>query len=118
MRPFHIVLSAAAFLTLTAAPSFAADCALPGTAPAVPDGATATLEQMKAGHQAVQSYANALQSVQDCYEAKIKLGQKNTKPEELQKWRDAGNAAVDQAKAFGDAYTAQVKIYKARQPVK
>jgi hypothetical protein len=84
----------------------------------VPDGATATVDQMKAAHEAIQSYANSLQSVQDCYEAKIKLGQKNTKPEELQKMRDAGNAAVDQAKALGDSYSAQVKIFKARAPVK
>ncbi|MDB5395815.1 MAG: hypothetical protein JWM91_3321 [Rhodospirillales bacterium] len=118
MRPFHHVITAAAFLALTAAPAFAADCAQPGPAPVIPDGATATLDQMKTAHEAVQSYANSLQSVQDCYEAKIKLGQKNTKPEELQKMRDQGNAAVDQAKALGDAYSAQVKIYKTRTPVK
>lgn len=119
MRPFHQVLSAAAFLVLIASPAaFAADCAQPGPAPAVPDGTTATVDQMKAAHEAIQSYANSLQLVQDCNEAKIKLAQKSTKPEELQKMRDQGNAAVDQAKALGEAYSAQVKIFKARAPVK
>jgi hypothetical protein len=117
MRRFHIALSAAIF-AFVAAPAFAADCAQPGPAPAVPDGTTATVDQMKAAHQAIQSYANTLQSVQDCYEAKIKMGAKTTKPEDLQKMRDAGNAAVDQAKALSDAYSAQVKIFKARVPTK
>jgi hypothetical protein len=117
MRRFHIALSAAIF-AFAAAPVFAADCAQPGPAPAVPDGSTATVDQMKAAHESIQSYANTLQSVQDCYEAKIKIGAKTTKPEDLQKMRDAGNAAVDQAKALSDAYSAQVKIFKARAPAK
>jgi opacity protein-like surface antigen len=114
MRRIHIALCTAAFLAVAASPAFAADCAQPGPAPAVPDGATATVDQMKTAHAAIQSYANTLQSVQDCYEAKIKLGQKTTKPEDLQKMRDAGNAAVDQAKSLSDAYSAQVKVFKAR----
>jgi opacity protein-like surface antigen len=118
MRAIRNALAAAAFLALAGSPAFAADCAQPGPAPVIPDGSTATLDQMKAAHEAVQSYANLLQSLQDCYEAKIKLGQKDTKPEELQKMRDAGNAAVDEAKAMGDAYSAQVKVYKARTQVK
>jgi hypothetical protein len=118
MRPLHHALSAAAFLVLLAAPAFAADCPTPGPAPVVPDGTTATVDQMKAAHEQIQSYANLLQSVQDCYEAKIKMAPKGAKADDLQKLRDSGNAAVDQAKALGDAYSAQVKIFKARAPVK
>jgi hypothetical protein len=118
MRPFHHALCAAGFLAFVASPAFAVDCPAPGPAPAVPDGATANVDQMKAAHEQIQSYANLLQSVQDCNEAKIKMAPKGTKPDDLQKLRDAGNAAVDQAKALGDAYSAQVKIFKARAPVK
>ena len=117
MRRFHIALSAAVFVVV-ASSAFAADCAQPGPAPAIPDGTTATVDQMKAAHQAVQSYALALEAVQDCNEAKIKMAPKGTKPEQLQKMRDEGNAAVDQAKALSDAYSAQVKIFKARAPTK
>jgi len=116
MRRSINALCAAAFLAAFAAPAFAADCSPPGPAPVIPDGTTATLEQMNATKSAVQSYVNALQSVQDCNEAKIKLGQKTIKPDDLQKLRDAGNAAVDQAAALAAAYSAQKKIFLARAP--
>jgi hypothetical protein len=115
MRRFHIALSAAVFV-IVAAPVFAADCAQPGQAPVIPDGTTATAAQMNAAKAAVQSYVNSLQSVQDCYEAKIKMVSKSTKPDELQKMRDAGNAAVDQATALAAAYSAQKKIFNNRAP--
>jgi hypothetical protein len=117
MRRFHHVLSVAALFAVVAFPVFAADCAQPAEAPVIPDGTTATVDQFKAAHTAVQSYVNSLQSLQDCTEAKIKLAPKTTKPEELQKLRDQGNAAIDQAKALSDSYSAQVKIFKARAPL-
>jgi opacity protein-like surface antigen len=117
MRRSSIALSAVVFAAF-ASSAFAADCAQPGPAPVIPDGTTATVDQMKATHQAVQSYVQTLESVQDCNEAKIKMAPKGTKPDDLQKLRDAGNAAIDQAKAISDAYSAQVKIFKARPPTK
>jgi hypothetical protein len=115
MRRFQIALSAAVF-AVAASPAFAADCPAPGPAPVIPDGTTATAEQMNATKAAVQSYVNALQSVQDCNEARIKMGQKTIKPDDLQKMRDAGNAAVDQAQALATAYMAQKKIFTNRAP--
>jgi hypothetical protein len=114
MRRFLQSLSVAAVLGLAAIPAFAEDCPQPGPAPAIPDGATATVDQMKAAHEAVQSYVNLLQSEQDCVETRIKIAPKGTKAEVLQKLRDQGNAAIDQAKALGDSFTASVKAYKAR----
>ena len=110
MRRFQIALSAAVF-AVAASPAFAAECAQPGQAPVVPDGQTATAAQMDTAKQQVQSYVNSLQSVQDCYEAKIKIGRTSLKPDEAQKMRDAGNAAVDQAQALATAYVAQKKIF-------
>ena len=106
--------AAAGFAALMALPATAADCGVPGQAPVIPDGATATVDQMKAAHDSVQSYVQSLESYQDCLEARIKLSMKTAKPEELQKMRDAGNAAIDQAKSLGDTYMTQVKAYKAR----
>lgn len=114
----RLVFGAAFLFALSAVPAFAADCPQPGPAPAIPDGTTATVDQLKAAHEQVQAYVNLLQSEQDCTEARIKMSPKGTKADELQKWRDQGNAAIDQAKALGEAYSAQVKIFKARQPVK
>ena len=113
MRRSHIALCAALFAA-AASPAFAAECAQPGQAPVIPDGQTATSAQMDAAKQQVQSYVNALQSVQDCYEARIKMTQKTAKPDDLQKMRDAGNAAVDQAQALATSYTAQKKIFNNR----
>jgi hypothetical protein len=96
-----------------AAPALA-ECTMPGQAPAVPDGAIATLDQMKQAHTDVQSYVNMLQSFQDCVEAQIKLAPKNTKPEDLQKLRDQGNAAIAQAESLQATYKTQVTAYKAR----
>ncbi len=115
MRRFQIALIAAVF-AVAAAPAFAAECAQPGQAPVIPDGTTATQAQMDAAKQQVQSYVNSLQSVQDCYEARIKMTQKSAKPDDLQKMRDAGNAAVDQAQAIASAYVAQKKIFNNRAP--
>jgi hypothetical protein len=113
MRRFLQCLSVAV-LAAIAGPALADDCAQPGPAPTIPDGATATVDQMKAAHEAIQHYVTLLESEQDCVETRIKIAPKGTKAEELQKLRDQGNAAIDQAKALGDAYSAQVRAFKAR----
>jgi len=113
MRRFLQSLSIAAVAAI-AGPALADDCPQPGPAPAIPDGATATVDQMKSAHEAIQKYVNLLQQEQDCVEARIKISPKGTKAEVLQKLRDQGNAAIDQAKALGDSYSAQVKAFKAR----
>ena len=113
MRRFHLALCAA-LLAAAASPAFAAECAQPGQAPVVPDGQTATQAQMDAAKQQVQAYVNSLQSLQDCYEARIKMTQKTAKPDDLQKMRDAGNAAVAQAQGLAVAYSAQKKIFNNR----
>ncbi|HEX4505766.1 MAG TPA: hypothetical protein VH722_08535 [Alphaproteobacteria bacterium] len=110
MRRFHLALSAA-LLAAAASPAFAAECASPGQAPVIPDGQTATQAQMDTAKQQVQSYVNSLQSLQDCYEARIKMTQKSAKADDLQKMRDAGNAAVTQAQALAATYSAQKKIF-------
>jgi hypothetical protein len=110
-------LGAAMVIAMTmASPAFASDCTMPGPAPVIPDGTAATVDQMKDAHTAVQSYVNLLQSFQDCVEARIKITSKTSKPEDLQKLRDSGNAAIDQAKALSANYAAQVKAFKARAP--
>jgi len=111
-----LTLAAAALFVFAALPAAASECTMPGQAPVIPDGTVATVDQIKEAHAAVQSYVNLLQSYQDCVEARIKMAPKGTKAEELQKLRDSGNAAIDQAKALSDAYSAQVKAFKARAP--
>jgi len=109
--------ASAAVIALIGFPAVAAECLLPtGQAPVIPDGATATADQLKNAQPLVQSYVNQLESYQDCVEARIKLTMKTSKPEDLQKLRDAGNAAVAQATALSQNFSAQVKAFKARAP--
>jgi hypothetical protein len=117
MRYLTLILGAAAVAAFGAFPAFAApDCVMPGQAPVIPDGTTASMDQFKAAHVAVQSYVKSLESYQDCVEARIKMAPPDMKPEDKQKLRDQGNAAIDQAHGLSDAYMEQVKVFKARPP--
>ncbi len=115
MRRTVSSIAVVAFAALSVLSTAAArECEAPGPAPTVPDGSTATADQMQAAHVAVQNYVNTLQAHQDCLEAKIKSSPAGTKAEVLQKMRDEGNAGIDQAQALSASYAAQVKVFKAR----
>ena len=116
MRRSFEALAAAALVAILAVPAAAKECQAPGPAPTIPDGSTATAEQMGAARSAVQSYVNTLQDFQDCVESNIKNAPKGSKQEDLQKLRDQGNAAIDQANALSKSYSDQMKIFKARAP--
>jgi hypothetical protein len=101
-----------ALLASIAGPALADDCQRPTTAPAVPDGAKASVEQFKAAHPAIQAYVQALDAYGDCITAQIKRMPPGSKPDQVQKLRGDSGAALDEAKALSDAYQAQVKILK------
>jgi hypothetical protein len=99
-----------------------ADCPYP-TAPAkLPDGATATLEEMLAGQKAVQEYSKAINDYNACIDKalddQIAKGGDKLKPEQkadLQRMEaQKHNAAVDQLQSVADRFNEQVKIFKAR----
>jgi hypothetical protein len=113
MRYLHRLSGAVALLAIVACPAFADECHRPSSAaPPVPDGATATIVQFKEAHPAVEDYVHALEAYEDCIAARIKLMPAGTKPDDVQKLRADRGAAMDDAKAVGDAYMAQVKIFK------
>jgi hypothetical protein len=112
MRYLHRLFGAMALFASVACPVLADDCHRPTAAPSVPDGAKATTDQFKAAHPTIQAYVQALDAYQDCITVKIKQIPAGTKPDEVQKLRADSSAALDEAKALSDAYSAQVKIYK------
>jgi hypothetical protein len=112
MRYLHRLFGAMALYASVTCPVLADDCQRPTAAPSVPDGAKATTDQFKAAHPTIQAYVQALDAYQDCITAKIKQIPAGTKPDDVQKLRADGSAALDEAKAVSDAYSAQVKIYK------
>jgi hypothetical protein len=108
------VIFAAAIAALFGVEARAEGCGRLSQAPVIPDGTKASVEQLKVAHEAVQSYVNSLQAYQDCQEAQIKMAPKTTKPEDLQKMRDAGNAAIEEAQGLAAQYAEQVRVYRAR----
>ncbi|RMF10094.1 MAG: hypothetical protein D6763_06405 [Alphaproteobacteria bacterium] len=112
----------ALFVSLGAA--LAEDCVAPGASPEIPDGATATTEEMIAGSQAVRTFQADTEAYLDCLTAK------DAELEAIQPAGEEGkaiaakrqalienhNAAVDELNRVANAFNQAVRDYKARQP--
>ena len=113
-------LLAIAFATATAAAY--ADCPYPQAPTKIPDGATATLEEMVAGQKAVGAYQKAINDYTACIDKELddaiaKGGDKLKPAQKADMQRveaQKHNAAVDQLQAVADRFNEQVKVYKAR----
>jgi hypothetical protein len=114
-------LATALLGALTAAPVYA-DCPYPAAPTRLPDGASATLEEMIAGQKAVNEYQKAINDYTSCIDKELddsiaKAGDK-LKPEQkadMQKVEaQKHNAAVDQLQSIADRFNEQVKVFKAR----
>jgi hypothetical protein len=95
--------------------SSGAKCADPPRPPQMPQGATASDEDMKHGREALQKYVNFLQDYQKCMEQQIKDAPPDTKPEVKQQWQANANVAIDAAHEIADVYSIQLRAFKARQ---
>ena len=99
-----------------------ADCPYPQAPTKIPDGATATLEEMVAGQKAVGTYQKAINDYTACIDKElddaIAKGGDKLKPEQKHDMQrveaQKHNAAVDQLQAIADRFNEQVKVYKAR----
>ena len=83
-------------------------------APTIPDGASASEDEMKAGQQAVKAYIASSNAYLECLDAEgVAAG-----AEELPEFKDARvsnyNAAVDEQTAVADSFNAAVKAFKAQ----
>jgi hypothetical protein len=99
-----------------------ADCTYPPPPTKLPDGNTATLEQMMEGKKAVTQYNKDINAYVACIKlehetAVADAGDKLTPKQkadmekiEVQK----NNAAVDQLQSIADRFNEQVRIYKAK----
>ncbi len=113
-------LLAIAFAAATAAAY--ADCPYPQAPTKIPDGATATLEEMVAGQKAIGAYQKAINDYTACIDRELddaiaKAGDKLKPQQKADMQRveaQKHNAAVDQLQAIADRFNEQVKVYKAR----
>jgi hypothetical protein len=99
-----------------------ADCPYPPAPAKLPDGATATMEDMLAGQKTVKEYEKAINDYNACIdkglEDSIAAQGDKLKPEQKADMQrveaQKHNAAVDQLQSVADRFNEQVKVFKAR----
>jgi len=115
-------LPALAATAALAAGAAYADCPYPAAPTKVPDGATATMQEMLEGQKAVAEYNKAVNEYVTCIDKEVddaiaKAGDK-IKPEQkadMQRVENQKhNAAIDQLQSVADRFNEQVKVFKAK----
>ena len=118
------VLYAIAAAAVTAGPVYA-DCTYPAPPEKLPDGNTATRDEMIAGQKAVKDYNSAVTAYLDCIKlehdsAVTKAGDKPS-PDQKKALTDMErvevqkhNAAVDQLQSVADRFNEQVRVFMAK----
>jgi broad-specificity NMP kinase len=109
-----LLLVAAGFVATSAQ----ADCAFPKAPATIPDGKTATAEQMQAAAAEFKAYNDAVEAYGACLEEETKSkssgmadGQvRQLKSIQIKKY----NSAVDELKAKVAQFNEQVRVFKAR----
>ena len=115
------LLAMALTAALMAATAYA-DCPYPPAPDKLPDGASATLEEMIAGQKAVKAYDKAINDYVACIDreldAAITKGGDQLKPQQKADMQHVEaqkhNAAIDQLQNIADRFNEQVKVFKAR----
>jgi hypothetical protein len=115
------LLALAATTALAAGVTYA-DCPYPATPDKLPDGATATLQDMLAGQTAVADYNKAVNAYVACIDKEvddaIAKGGDKIKPEQKADMQrvetQKHNAAIDQLQSVADRFNEQVKAFKAK----
>lgn len=110
-------------VALASAASFADDCAVPA-APTLPDGSTATKEQMLDGQKSIKEYQAANTQYRTCLEPKISAAEvaasgDSPGPElvaTLKTLNDEYNASVSKEEELATGFNAELKKYKAANP--
>jgi hypothetical protein len=126
MKGFLAIAAVTAALG-AAGPAFA-DCSYPPPPDHLPDGNTATLQDMVAAQKAVKDYDKAINAYVACIQlerndATSKMAKPGETPTAEQKKAmddmerveiQKHNAAIDQLQSVADRFNEQVKVYKAK----
>jgi hypothetical protein len=116
------MLYATAAAALLAAGTAYADCPYPTPPEKIPDGATATLDEMLAGQKAINAYNKAVNDYVTCIDKELddniaKQGDKLKPQQKTDMQRveaQKHNAAIDQLQSIADRFNEQVKVFKAK----
>jgi hypothetical protein len=110
---------------LAAAPSSFAACTYPTPLDKLPDGANASIDEMKAANAKVKQYVTDLNTYITCIDQEPPLAQDASKLSDAQKKEQYDrelvrvqkhNAAVDDQKAMRDKWHDVLEAYKAKHP--
>jgi hypothetical protein len=115
------LLALAATAALSAGVAYA-DCPYPTAPDKIPDGATATMQDMLAGQKAVGEYNQAINDYVACIDKDLadaiaKAGDKIKPEQKADMQRIANqkhNAAIDQLQSVADRFNEQVKVFRAK----
>ena len=110
-----LVIAVMALFAATPLRAEVADCGFPPTvSPEIPDGATASREDITAAVSAVKVYGAAVNVFLDCQEeAKKELFLVLSRPQQ-ERWGEDFNALVDRLTLVEMALNDQIRIYNAR----
>ena len=116
------LVSGLLFAGLLAAGSAGAECVYPKAPSNMPDGATATQEQMVAGMKAVKEYNGQVTEYLGCLEkemnARVEAAGPDAPADQIEQIKaihnKRHNAAVEELEAHAARFNEQVKTYKAR----
>jgi hypothetical protein len=100
-----------------------ADCTYPKAPSGLPDGATATQDEMVEGMKAIKDYNNAVTTYLNCLETemntRIEAAGPDAPPEQVEQIKaihtKRHNAAAEELEANAQRFNEQVKVYKARE---
>ncbi len=79
----------------------------------MPDGRTASKEEMVAGQKMVKTYMAAMEEYLDCIDAETNASGEEPTDEERKILVSRHNAAVDEMETIAAAFNEQVRAYKA-----
>jgi predicted transglutaminase-like cysteine proteinase len=105
--PKRILLAAA--LAYAASMSAQADCVLPPAPSKIPDGATASQQEMITAMQTLKEYNNDVETYNKCLEFEAKQNRLSKADEERMH-----NSAVDTLQKVANKFNEQVRTFKAK----
>ncbi|HWG75208.1 MAG TPA: hypothetical protein VN660_00260 [Steroidobacteraceae bacterium] len=117
IRPVTAAAAGVLLLSLLALPVRAhADCAAPAAAVQIPDGSTATRDQMVAAQRAVKAYDTAVKTYGDClqHELDTKLAGGGNKQQLEAQYDRLNNAEVDKLQKLAGKFNDELRAFKAK----
>jgi hypothetical protein len=116
-----VLFAIAAVAALTAGPVYA-DCTYPTPPDKIPDGNSASLDDMVTAQKAIKEYDKAINAYVACIklehsDAVTKAGDKLTAEQKADMERvevQKHNAAIDQLQSVADRFNEQVRVFKAK----